>query len=109
MAARTWPESRGGRYRPSAARRDSVLAIHARKNAAQAQSAASVSHAIGEPSNPNVFAAPCTAEGTMSFELLTAACSSIGSNRLWLVFSQSHAKATESATTCSANKGNDCP
>jgi len=82
---------------------NSVLGIRTRKCAPQSHSAAT------EPLRPNGFVAPSIADGTISLELFTEACSSIGSSRLSLVRVQSHAIATESATTCNTNTKNDCP
>src|SRR5438445_6942955 len=66
-------------------------------------------HATREALNPNVFIAPGVADGTMCLELFTAECSSMGSSRLPPMRTQSHAIATQSATTCNTNTKNDCP
>src|SRR5262249_18318875 len=80
-----------------------VPRIETRKYAAKIQSTATDSHATSDASTANTFVALGTAAGTMSFELLTPECRSIGSSRLPPVRIHSHASVTESATTSSAN------
>ena len=51
---------------------------------------------------------PSTPDGTMSFELLIAACSSMVKSKLPLVRAYSQANATDIAVTCSTNTGKAC-
>src|SRR5207245_10881671 len=60
----------------------SRLGIRARNQAAQIHRKVTVSHATREAFRLNVFVAPATDEGTMSFALFTAECSTITSSRL---------------------------
>src|SRR5271163_3883951 len=59
--------------------------ISFRKYAAEAQSSASEIHEMRDAWNPNVSVPPRTPDGTMSFELLIAACSSMVKSTLPLV------------------------
>src|SRR5690242_21448258 len=56
-----------------------------KKYVAQAHNSTSAIHEMRDACNPNVSVPPRTPEGTMSFELLIAACSSIVRNKLPLV------------------------
>src|ERR1700732_4829293 len=82
--------------------------ISFRKYAAEAQSSASEIHEMRDAWNPHVSVPPRTPDGTMSFELLIAACNSMVKSRLPLVRAYSQANATDIAVSCSTNTGKAC-